>query len=166
MAREFIVKSMRPEAVDKAFAVARMGVSGLSLQQWRRYATGLIRRRAAESGLLSVENRAGTIQGLCGYRTNATPGNEAICSVEFLVALDLVDGETVTTVLLKALEELARRQGAMALRLDLPYGTAATGQLLHRLDKSGHHIERIGLLKPLRGGARARATLRERNHAG
>lgn len=149
MARQFIVKSMAPGAVDKCFAVARSGAIGLSLGQWRRYAVGLIGRAATARGLLTLENRAGTIQGLCGYRFIPRPGDGTVCSVEFLVALDLVNDEAVVVALLKALEGLARRQGAVALRLDLPHGTTATSQRLRRLGRSGHRIERIGLSKSL-----------------
>jgi hypothetical protein len=149
MARQFIAKSLASGAVDMAYALARSGAPRLSLEQWRGYANGLIRRGATPSGVLTVENLAGTILGLCSYRIDPAPGQGAICSVEFLVALDLVDNEAVTTALLKALEALARRQGAVALRLDLPYGTPATKQLLGRLDKSGHRIDKIRLLKQL-----------------
>ena len=149
MARQFIAKSLAFDAVDMAYALARSGASDLGLEQWRSYANGLIRRRAAVSGILTIENLAGTILGLCAHRIDPSPGQGAICSVEFLVALDLVDNETVTAALLKALEALARRQGAVALRLDLPYGTPATKQLLDRLDKSGHRVDKIRLLKQL-----------------
>lgn len=166
MARQLIVKSMAPTAVDRAYAVARNGAAGLSLRQWRRYAGALIERRTGGRGLLSVENPAGTILGLCGYRIAATPRDGTICSVEFLVALDLLDCEAVMSALLGALEERARRQGATGLRLDLPYGTAATTELLRRLDQSGHRIERIGLLKSLSATGQGSTVLRRRNQAG
>lgn len=150
MTRQFIAKSLAPELVDKAFAVARSGHPCLSLDQWRRYANRLLHSGAPRRGVLTVENLGGTIQGLCSYRIRPSLGQGNICSVEFLVALDLVDNGTVTAALLKALEALARRQGAAALRLDLPYGTRTTEQLAARLGKSGHRIDRIQLLKQLR----------------
>jgi hypothetical protein len=58
----------------------------------------------------------------------------------------------VTTALLTALENLARRLGASALRLDLAYGTRVTDQLLCRLSENGHRIDRVRLVKPLLGG--------------
>ncbi len=149
MARQFITKSLASESVDKAFAVARSADFTLTLDQWRSYARGLIERGTAICGVLSLENRAGTIQGLCSYRVESSLGHGAICSVDYLVALDLVDNAVVTAALLKALEELARRNGAAALRLDLPYGTPATEQLLGCLGKNGHRIDRIRLLKQL-----------------
>jgi len=148
MARQFIAKSLVPDAVDRTYALARNGAPSLSLEEWRNYARGLIRRGPA-GGVLTVENLAGTVQGLCSYRIDPSPGQGAICSVEFLVALDLLSSETVTEALLQALEALARRQGAAALRLDLPYGTPATTQLLRHLDRSGHRLDKIRLLKQL-----------------
>jgi hypothetical protein len=152
VARQFIAKSLGPESVDKAFAVVRSADFTLTLDQWRDYALGLIKCAVPTSGVLSIENRAGTIQGLCSYRTESSLGHSTICSVDYLVALDLVDEAPVLAALLKALENMARRQGATALRLDLPDGARTTEQLLQRLCESGHRIERIRLLKELRAG--------------
>src|SRR5438067_472717 len=96
MARQFIAKSLASDGVDRAYVVARNGAPGLSLEDWRDYAGGLIRRGPVSSGVLTVENLAGTVQGLCSYRIDPSPGHGAICSVEFLVALDLLNSETVT----------------------------------------------------------------------
>jgi hypothetical protein len=130
VARQFIAKSLRPESVDKAFAVVLSADFSLTLDQWRDYALGLIRCGMPTSGILSVENRAGTIQGLCAYRTEASLGCGVICSVDYLVGLDLIDEAAVMAALLKASEDMARRQGAVALRLDLLHGTRTTKQLL------------------------------------
>ena len=102
--------------------------------------------------MLSVENCIAAIQGQCSYRIELSFAHGAICSVDYLVALDLVDSAAVTAALLEALENMARRQDAAALRLDLPHGTRATEQLLRRLCDRGHRIERIRLLKELRTG--------------
>jgi hypothetical protein len=151
MARQFITKSLSPELIDQAFTVARSGDFGLTLDSWRRYALGLMKHGPKAGGVLIVENRRGTIQAVCSYRIEASLGGGPICSVDHLVALDLVDSGAVTTALLKALEDLARRQSAVALRLDLPYGARATEVLLKRLAEHGHRIECIRLLKPLAG---------------
>jgi hypothetical protein len=149
VARQFIVNSLRLESVDKAFAVARSADFTLTLDQWRDYALGLIKYGMPTSGVLSIENRAGTIQGLCGYRTESSLSCRAICSVDYLVVLDLIDDAAVMAALLAALEDMARRQGATALRLDLLHGTRTTERLLRRLCETGHRIERIRLLKEL-----------------
>ncbi len=152
MTRRFIVKSLATESVNRAFAVARSADFTLSLDQWRGYVLGLIECGPAISGVLAVENRAGTIQGLCTYRMEPSLAQGTVCSVEYQVALDLIDNTTVTTALLTALENLARRLGASALRLDLAYGTRVTDQLLCRLSENGHRIDRVRLVKPLLGG--------------
>lgn len=149
MARQFIVRSLTTPSVDKAFAVVRSADFGLTLDQWRDYARGLIKSDTTTSGVLIVENRAGTIQGLCCYRTESSLGGAAICSVDYLVALDLIDEAAVAAALLTVLEDMARRWGSEALRIDLPHGTRTTEQLLRRLYKNGHQIERIRLLKVL-----------------
>ena len=85
-----------------------------------------------------------SIQGLITCEQHK---RSAIAETDY--ALDLLSSETVTEALLQALEALARRQGAAALRLDLPYGTPATTQLLRHLDRSGHRLDKIRLLKQL-----------------
>lgn len=130
MARQFIVKTLRPEAVDKSFAVARSADFTLTLDQWRDYALGLIRCGMPTSGVFSIENRAGTIQGLCGYRAESSRDCGVIFSVDYLVVLDLIDEAAVVVALLTALEDLARRQGAVAIRLDIRHGTRTTKQLV------------------------------------
>jgi hypothetical protein len=152
VARQFIAKSLRPECVNKAFAVARCSDFTLTLDRWRDYALGLITCGMPTSGVLSIENRAGTIQGLCGYRTESSLGCGVICSVDYLVVLDLIDEAAVMAALLTALEDMARQQGAVTFRLDLLHGTRAMEHLLQRLCKTGHRIERIRLLKRLRTG--------------
>jgi hypothetical protein len=152
VARQLIVNSLRLESVDKAFAVARSADVTLTLDQWRDYALGLIKYGMPTSGVLSIENRAGTIQGLCGYRTESSLRCRVICSVDYLVVLDLINEAAVMAALLVALEDMARRQGAVALRLELLHGARTTERLLQRLCKTGHRIERIRLLKELRTG--------------
>ena len=149
MARQFIVKSLRTESVDKAFAVVRSADFSLTLDQWRDYALGLIKNDTTTSGILTLENRAGIIQGLCCYHTESSPGRATICSVGYMVVLDLIDEASVTAVLLTVLEDMARRQGIAALRIDLPHGARTTELLLQRLCKTGYQIERIRLLKEL-----------------
>jgi len=149
VAQQFIVKSLKTESVDKAFAVVRSADFGLTLDQWRDYALGLIKGDTTTGGILTLENRAGIIQGLCCYHTESSPGHAKICAVGHLVVLDLIDETSVTMVLLTVLEGMLRREGIAALRIDLPHDARTTEQLLRRLCKIGYRIERIRLLKVL-----------------
>jgi hypothetical protein len=149
MSRELQAKSLTKEDVDRAFGLIRSAGGEFTLARWRRYAGQLIRRGPANCGLLAVENSRGTIQGLCSYRMVSTPEGDRHCVVESIVALDLIDEGEVTAGLLQAIELIARRLGAQALSVSLPYRSCVGGSLLARLDSAGMRIDRLRLLKPL-----------------
>ena len=149
MSRELQAKSLAKEEVDRAFALIRSAGGQFTLPRWRRYAGELIRRGPAGCGLLAVENGRGTIQGLCSYRMVNTPEGDRHCVVEVIAALDLIDEGEVAAALLQAVEMLARRSGAQALSVSLPYRNCSGGSLMARLDAVGLRIDRLRLLKPL-----------------
>ncbi len=149
MSRELQAKSLTKGEVDRAFALIRSAGGKFTLARWRRYAGELIRRGPAGCGLLEVQNGRGTIQGLCSYRMVSTPEGDRHCVVELIVALDLIDEGEVAAALLQAVEMLARRFGAQALSVSLPYRNCMGGSLLARLDSAGMRIDRLRLLKPL-----------------
>jgi hypothetical protein len=155
MSRQFIAKSLDRGSADQAFALARNAAFGLSLAEWRRFLEESARGRSGEGGILAVQNRLGIIQGLCRYRFEPTLGRGSVCSAEILVALDLVDEAPVAVALIQALEDLARRKSASALRLSLAQAAPATDRLSQRLHDRGYHSESIGLIKDLREGATA-----------
>lgn len=149
MARELLAKSLNLAEIDQAYAVIRSAGLAFSLPHWRRYAGDLVRRGPAGCGVLTIENRHGTIQGLCSYRISRTPDGEPTCAVELLVALDLIDEGIVGAALMQAAEALARRQGARTLSVDLPFDSLLGRGLLARLGEDGLRIDQIRLLKLL-----------------
>ena len=149
MSRELIIKLLDRESVDQAFPLACLSASGLSLVEWRRFATGSAGALGASQGVLSIQNRSGVIQGLCSYRFEASLRHGRVCVAEDVVALDLMDDTCVADALLRALEDLARRGGAAALRLNLPGQSPAGDRLIARLRGRGHRWESVGLVKEL-----------------
>ena len=75
-------------------------------------------------------------------------GRGKVCAADNLIALDLLDNACVAAALLQALEDLARRGGASALRLDLVGGSPAADRLIARLRDRGYLVA-IGLIKDL-----------------
>ena len=149
MSRELIIKLLDRESVDQAFPLACLSASGLSLEEWRRFATGSAGALGASHGVLSIQNRSGVIQGLCSYRFETSLRHGKVCVAEDLVALDLMDDTCVADALLRALEDLARRGGAAALRLNLPGQSPSGDRLIARLRGRGHRWESVGLVKEL-----------------
>jgi hypothetical protein len=149
MPRELLTRSLAVKGVDQAYAVIRSAGVSFTLQRWRRYAGDLVRRGPAGCGILTVENRHGTIQGLCSYRMAGAPGGGTHCAVELIVALDLIDEGAVAAALLQATEALARRNGARALSVNLSCASPMRPALLARLGNNGLRIDQIRLLKPL-----------------
>jgi hypothetical protein len=150
MPRQLIAKCLDRESADQAFALARNAAFGLSLEDWHRFLDERAAGASGEGGVLAIQNRLGIIQGLCSYRFDPVLGRGKVCTAEIIVALDLVDTAPVATALLQALEDLARRKGAEALRLTLPQGSPTTDRLIARLTQRGHRVDAIGLVKDLR----------------
>jgi hypothetical protein len=75
------------------------------------------------------------------------------CAVELIIALDLIDASEVAAALLDGIEALARRQGASAMSVSLPYASELAPRLLSRLGDSGLHPHQVQLLKPLLSAA-------------
>ena len=153
MSRQFIAKSLDRESAEQSYALARNAVSGVSLAEWRRFLEERAGAAAGEGGVLAIQNRLGIIQGICTYRFDPALGLGKVCAAEVLVTLDLVDTAPVAAALLQALEDLARRKGAAAMRVSLPQDAPTTGRLVVRLVERGHHVDAIGLVKDLREAA-------------
>jgi hypothetical protein len=149
MPRQFIVKLLDRDSADQAYALARLSASGLGLDEWRRFVAGGAFLPRTGGGVLAIQNRSGVIQGLCSYRFEQSLGRGKVCMADNLIALDLFDNACVAAALLQALEDLARRDGASALRLDLAGGSPAVDRLIARLCERGHRPETIGLVKEL-----------------
>ena len=153
MSRQFIAKSLDRESAEQSYALARNAVSGVSLAEWRRFLEERAGAAAGEGGVLAIQNRLGIIQGICTYRFDPALGLGKVCAAEVLVTLDLVDTAPVAAALLQALEDLARRKGAAAMRVSLPQDAPTTGRLVVRLVERGHLVDAIGLVKDLREAA-------------
>jgi GNAT superfamily N-acetyltransferase len=149
MTRQFIAKSLDGATADEAYALARLAAMNLSLDAWRGFVEERSAPSAVEGGVLAIQNRLGIIQGLCSYRFESGLGLGRICSADNLIAMDLMDSAAVAAALLQALEDLARRRGAAAMRLNLAHGAPATERLMARLGEKGHRPEAIGLIKNL-----------------
>jgi hypothetical protein len=149
MPRQFIAKLLDRDSADRAYTLAQLSASELGLEEWRRFVANGAGTPASEGGVLAIQNRSGIMQGLCSYRFEESLGRGKVCSVENLVALDLLDNACVASALLQALEDLARRGGASALRLDLVGKSPAGDRLIARLHDRGHRQEAIRLVKDL-----------------
>ena len=153
MSRQFIAKPLDCESADQSYALARNAAFGVSLEDWRRFLEERAGTSAGDGGVLAIQNRMGIIQGICSYRFDPALGLGKVCAAEVLVTLDLVDTAPVAAALLQALEDLARRKGAAAMRVILPQGAPMTERLVVRLLERGHQVDAIGLVKDLREAA-------------
>jgi hypothetical protein len=135
MAHYLLARPLTAKSIDRAFPVAQAARMGLQLGQWRRFAAGRVRCRPAKGGIVTIENSARTILGLASYMIEPALGLDAICSAENFVAFDLLNNARVARALVRALEALALRQGATAIRIALPHQLAAmdvwAGPLCH-----------------------------------
>jgi len=150
MAHFFVAKPLTAESVDRAFTLAQAAVKGLELDQWRRFARMCMSQGPTRGGIFIVENRARTILGLATYRIEPALGFKSVCSVENFVTFDLLDNKAVAKTLVRALESLARRQGASAIRIAHTHGLSALGAPIDPLRDAGHCLDSILSFKRLR----------------
>src|SRR3954471_14865778 len=123
MPRQFIAKRLDRASADQAYPLARHSAGDLGLDEWRNFVASGSEVPAVAGGVLAIQNRSGIIHGLCSSRFEQSLGRGIVCSADNLIALDLLDNACVAAALLQALEDLARRGGASALRLDLAGGS-------------------------------------------
>lgn len=125
------VTPLRPEELDEALVLARLGSGELDAERWRLEVLDSL-ADAAHGGVLIGRRPAGRACGLLKYRI--TPEGEARPSleVERLIAFDLLRPREIADALIAEAVRLARLQDCDSLRLVRPLDApeAATALVL------------------------------------
>ncbi len=152
--RRFTARPLALDRVDDAFPIARATTPGLTLDQWRGFASEAMARADAPAppAIMLVENDRGYIQGICAYRLQRDVRDGAVLTVEHLSTIDLIDTKAVADALLAALESLAREAGCQMIHLHVPEpspGHAARGGLYDALRAAGHVVDGLRMTKAI-----------------
>ncbi len=120
MGRTYHVRTLSESQLPQAYPLVQALASEHSLNAWLSYAKGFVAKGINAGGVLSAQDDAGYIYGLFCYEVVPDLGGGRVLVVEPFVALDLVDRLGPITVLIEAMERLAREQDCVSIHLQIP----------------------------------------------
>jgi hypothetical protein len=151
----FTCQNLAAEQVHTVYPLVRETMPALDLKAWTRFAKRVANaRRTDQAGIRVVLRRPRPLPcGLFLYRREQDLTHGPIMVAEHMVAVDVLDSQSVMAVLVDDLETLAERLGCSAIRTMVlgQASLAASG-----LFAAGHRPEGATLWKPIedvpRGG--------------
>lgn len=115
----FDVTPLRPDELDDALVLARLGYAQFDEAAWRGE-LGVDAAHAGAGSALIARNEAGRACGLILYRIVDVPGQCVMLEVARLIAFDLTDPRPIAKALLEETVRRARLEGCEAVRLIRP----------------------------------------------
>ncbi len=144
----FTCKNLSPDEVHTVYPLVREVVPNLDLRTWARIARRACNpKRAGQGGIRVVLRHPRPLPcGLFLYRREHDLAHGPILIAEHMVAIDVLDPESVMTALVSELDALAERLGCVAIRTMVlgQASLAASG-----LYAAGHRPEGATLWKPI-----------------
>lgn len=144
----FICQNLAPDHVNTVYPLVREVVPTLDLKSWTRIAKRIANpRRAEQAGIRVVLRSPRPLPcGLFLYRREHDLVHGPILVAEHMVAVDVLDPQSVMSALVTELEALAERLGCSAIRTMVlgKASLAASG-----LYAAGHRPEGATLWKPV-----------------
>ncbi len=151
----FTCKNLSPDEVHIVYPLVRELVPTLDLKGWTRISKRLANPKRAEQGGIRVVLRSPRPLpcGLFLYRREHDLARGPILIAEHMVAVDVLDPQSVMSALVSDLELLAERLGCSAIRTMVleQASLAASG-----LYAAGHRPEGATLWKPIEDPSPAR----------
>ena len=144
----FTCQNLSPDLVNTVYPLVREVIPTLDLKTWTRIAKRMANpRRADQAGIRVVMRRSRQLPcGLFVYRREQDLARGPILVAEHMVAVDVLDPQSVMSALVSELEALAERLGCCATRTMVlgQASLAASG-----LYAAGHRPEVATLWKPI-----------------
>ena len=144
----FTSKNLSPDEVHTVYPLVREAVPTLDLKTWSRIAKRIANPKRGEQAGIRVVLRSPR-QLACGlfiYRREHDLVHGPILVAEHMVAVDVLDPESIMSALVAELEALAERLACSATRtMVLGQATLATSGLY----AAGHRPEGAALWKPI-----------------
>ena len=144
----FTCTNLSPDQVHTVYPLVREVVPTLDLRTWTRIARRIANpRRAEHAGIRVVLRSPRPLPcGLFLYRRAHDLAHGPILIAEHMVAIDVLDPESVMSALVSELEALAERLGCSAIRT-MVFGHASLAA--SGLYAAGHRPEGATLWKPV-----------------
>lgn len=138
--RKFVVEALSRTAVLNAYPLVHLAVPTLDLPAWRRFARlALDRRRGSLAGILVAKRAARRhICGLVCYRREPDLILGQVIRARNLIAIDILDTQSIILALISNLRSLARANGCSSVHLMMPdseFATSLLPDLIAHLDR-------------------------------
>ena len=153
----FTCNNLLPDQVHTVYPLVREVVPTLDLKTWMRIAKRIANPRRADQGGIRVVFRSPR-QLPCGlflYRREHDLAHGPILIAEHMVAVDVLDPQSVMSALVNELDALAERLGCSAIRTMVLGQTSLAASGLYA---AGHRPEGATLWKPIEETAPKRKT--------
>ncbi|HEY0833176.1 MAG TPA: hypothetical protein VGE72_04620 [Azospirillum sp.] len=154
----FTAKPLGLRQIDQAYPLVRTIAPDLEVERWRGFATaltGLSRASGAPGGIMTAQNERGYIHGLFSYSVRADLHYGQVLAVDNFIVLDLFNPAGAASVLLKAMEDVARAHHCAAIHTALPERCAGPPDERHSMlgffRDGGHKVVSPRLCKVLAG---------------
>jgi hypothetical protein len=144
----FTCQNLEPDQVHTVYPLVREAINTVDLKTWNRIARKIANpKRAGHCGIRVVMRSQRRLPcGLFIYRREVDLAHGPILIAEHMVAVDVLDPQSVMSVLVHELEALAERLGCSAIRT-MVFGQASLAA--SGLYAAGHRPEGATLWKPL-----------------
>jgi hypothetical protein len=138
--QKFFVEALSRSTILNAYPLVHLAVPALDLAAWRRFARlALDGRRGARSGILVAKRAARRhICGLVCYRREPDLILGQVIQACNLIAIDLLDTQSIILALVSGLRSLARANSCSSVHLTMPdneFAAAAFRDTIARLDR-------------------------------
>ncbi len=121
---ELAIHDLRPDEIDKAYILARLGYRDLGIAAWRDMAEATLGHTDTAGSVLFAQDQDKRARGLLIYKIAPTVAGKPSLRVERLVAFDLMDPQLVADAMLAEVMRLARLKDCGSFSLVSPMDAA------------------------------------------
>jgi hypothetical protein len=156
MSYRFHIAALTKDQITQAYPVVQAALPGITLEQWRAFAAAPSTGRGLPNacGIITLQDRRGYIRGLFSYSVECDLTHGRVLFADNVVVLGLGNRNAGMSMLLQAMESVARRHGCAAIKTHLREGVNGVADrraIVGRFRDEGHSIEGLTLCKPVEG---------------
>ena len=122
--KPFVTKPLARNRIDSAFPLVQLCRSGVTLEQWRSFASSRLsaEKEKQPSAFITVEDGSGTILGLASCTVLSDLVHERLLRAENLMLLGVLScqASAIAKELVQAIGILASEHGCRAVELHIP----------------------------------------------
>ena len=150
MVQRYEVRSISQSRLAEAYPLMRAAQRDLQLEEWLRYASGLVGRTtpplSGPRGIIGIEGNSGYLHGLLVFRVEIELRLGRTLKCEHVVVASLIGEHEVARCLLDAIDQIARVNDCAAVQVAVG---EPGGSLTHALEQAGLSRDLAVFRKPL-----------------